>query len=109
MKEALHSATAAEHGARASQAVRPQPCTLKDGPATRADEMVHFHKTPTDPSRQLRQKSQHAPVPVAAAGVEALGVWGTLLKASAISSGVKPFFSRKDDLESTGEPRTYMY
>ena len=62
--------------------------------------------TPADTSWPPRRRM---PIPVAAAGVEALGVSGTLLKASAISSGVKPFFSRKDRLESTGEPRTCMY
>ena len=44
--------------------------------------------------------------PEGAAGAEALGVSGTLLMASAISCGVRPFFSRKERLESTGELRT---
>ena len=44
--------------------------------------------------------------PEGAVGAEALGVSGTLLKASAISCGVRPFFSRKERLESTGELRT---
>ena len=44
--------------------------------------------------------------PEGAAGAEALGVSGTLLKASAISRSVRPFFSRKERLESTGELRT---
>ena len=83
--------------------------TFRDGSATRADEMIEFHKIPIDPGRQSGRKDGTCPIPVAAAGVEALGVSGTLLKASAISSGVKPFFSRKDRLESTGEPRTCMY
>ena len=44
--------------------------------------------------------------PEGAACTEALGVSGTLLNASAISCWVRPFFSRKDRLESTAEPRT---
>ena len=44
--------------------------------------------------------------PEGAAGAEALGVSGTLWNASAISRSVRPFFSRKERLESTGELRT---